>query len=454
MNIMIGRGAKMKDQDHTKEQNTDIVEKKPKMKVSKKAKKVEDSSLGEKEVEIREVVVERKAGFNYVEVIVIMIITLILGAVIGSFVTYIADSDKNSQISSEIPSELEEFVQTYHNIITDYYEEVDHDQLLEAGINGMLEYLDDDYSVYMNEEISEEFNEQVEGKYTGIGVEIIQQEDGKVSISKVFTNSPASKAGLEEGDIFIKIGDTDVAGKTSSEISELIKGSDVKEVSIVIDRNGEEKTFELTLEEVEIDSVNSKIFEKNGQKIGYLEITIFASNTSTQFERKLLELEGENIDSLIIDVRDNSGGYLSSVTDIASLFMDKSKIIYQLDTKGVIEKVYANSNTSRDYDISVLINQNSASASEILAAALQESYGATVVGVNSFGKGTVQKAYQLESGATVKYTIQKWLTPNGNWINEVGVTPDIEVTMDGDYYQNPCDETDTQLQKALEEISK
>lgn len=444
----------MKDQDHKKENDIDIVEKKPKKRSSKKEKKVETSSLEEKELEIREVVVERKAGFNYIEVIVIMIITLILGAVIGSFVTYIANGDKNSQISSEIPSELEEFIQTYHNIITDYYEEVDHDQLLEAGINGMLEYLDDDYSVYMNEEISEEFNEQVEGKYTGIGVEIIQQEDGKVSISKVFDNSPASKAGLQAGDIFIKIGDTDVVGKTSSEISALIKGSDVKEVSIVMDRNGEEKTFELTLEEVEIDSVNSKIFEKNGQKIGYLEVTIFASNTSTQFERKLLELEGENIDSLIIDVRDNSGGYLSSVTDIASLFMDKSKIIYQLDTKGVIEKVYANSNTSRDYDISVLINQNSASASEILAAALQESYGATVVGVNSFGKGTVQKAYQLESGATVKYTIQKWLTPNGNWINEVGVTPDIEVMMDGEYYQNPCDETDTQLQKALEEISK
>lgn len=444
----------MKDQDHKKENDIDIVEKKPKKRSSKKEKKVETSSLEEKELEIREVVVERKAGFNYIEVIVIMIITLILGAVIGSFVTYIANGDKNSQISSEIPSELEEFIQTYHNIITDYYEEVDHDQLLEAGINGMLEYLDDDYSVYMNEENSEEFNEQVEGKYTGIGVEIIQQEDGKVSISKVFDNSPASKAGLQARDIFIKIGDTDVVGKTSSEISALIKGSDVKEVSIVIDRNGEEKTFELTLEEVEIDSVNSKIFEKNGQKIGYLEMTIFASNTSTQFERKLLELEGENIDSLIIDVRDNSGGYLSSVTDIASLFMDKSKIIYQLDTKGVIEKVYANSNTSRDYDISVLINQNSASASEILAAALQESYGATVVGVNSFGKGTVQKAYQLESGATVKYTIQKWLTPNGNWINEVGVTPDIEVIMDGKYYQNPCDETDTQLQKALEEISK
>ena len=153
-------------------------------------------------------------------------------------------------------------------------------------------------------------------------------------------------------------------------------------------------------------------------------------------------------------MRDNSGGYLSTVTSIASLFMDKSKIIYQLDTKGIVEQIYATTKESRKYDIRVLINQNSASASEILAAALQESYGAKVVGVNSFGKGTVQKAYQLESGATVKYTIQKWLTPNGNWINKKGVTPDIEVEMEGDYYQNPSDETDNQLQKALEDISK
>ena len=208
------------------------------------------------------------------------------------------------------------------------------------------------------------------------------------------------------------------------------------------------------MKEVEIESVNSKVFEKNAKQIGYLELTIFASNTYTQFERKLMELEGKNIDSLVIDVRDNSGGYLSTVTDIASIFMNKSKIIYQLDTKGVIEQVYSKSNVSRDYDIAVLINHNSASASEILAAALQESYGATIVGTNSFGKGTVQKAYQLESGATVKYTIQKWLTPNGNWINEKGVTPDVEVAMDGNYYENPSDDTDNQLQKALEEISK
>ena len=435
------KSSKQKDEKQEKKKKTKKEIKKEEI------KKEEDTT---KEEKIREVVVERKTGFNYIEVIVIMIITLILGAVIGSFITYIFKDEKPITTSgTSIPTELEEFVKTYNNIVTDYYEDVDHDKLLEAGINGMLEYLDDDYSMYMDKETSENFNEQVEGKYKGIGVEIMQTTDRVVSISKVFKNTPASKAGLKVGDIFVKVLGTDVTSKNSSEISTLIKNSKEKEIDIVVKRDGEEKEFKLSLDEVEIESVTSKVFEQNKKKIGYIDISVFASNTATQFEKKLLGLEGKGIDSLVIDVRDNSGGYLSTVTDIASLFMNKSKVIYQLDTKGVVEQIYSKTNTSRKYSISVLINQNSASASEILAAALQESYGAKVVGVNSFGKGTVQKAY-----ATVKYTIQKWLTPNGNWINEKGVTPDIKVEMEGDYYQNPSDETDNQLQKALEDISK
>lgn len=424
-------------------------------KVTRKKKEVVDKPEVEKEVEIREVIVEKKSGFNYAEVIVIMIITLILGAVIGSFINYITtNKTPEKEIISTVPSDLQEFVNTYNNIINDYYEEVNKEELLEAGINGMLEYLGDDYSVYMDEETSNSFNEQVEGKYTGIGVEIIQESEDKIYISRVFENSPASKAGLKEGDVFLKVDGEDVTGKTAADISSLIKGSKTGKVEVVVRRGEEEKTFTLTLKQVEIESVTSKVFNKNGKKIGYLELSIFASNTHTQFEKKLLELESKNIDKLIIDVRDNSGGYLSTVTDIASLFMNKSKVIYQLDTKGVVEQVYSRTNTSRKYDIAVLINKNSASASEILAAALQESYGAKVIGTNSFGKGTVQKAYQLESGATVKYTIQKWLTPNGNWVNEVGVKPDVEVNLENDYYLNPSDDTDNQLQKALEELSK
>lgn len=414
----------------------------------------------EKKEEIKEVIVEKKAGFNYAEVIVIMIITLILGGIAGSFITYIAkDKKDNKKIVTndstiKVPEGMEEFLETYNNILNNYYEEVDSKGLIEAGINGMLEYLGDDYSVYMDKEVSESFNEQVEGKYTGIGVEIVSGENTGVIINKVFAGSPAEKAGLKVGDIFVKVNGEDVKDKNAADISKIIRSDEDKKVDVVVKRKDEEKSFTISLKVVDIESVTTEVIEKDGKKIGYIRLSIFANNTFGQFEKKLLELESKKIDSLIIDVRDNSGGYLTTVTDIASLFLSKGKVIYQLDTKGIVEQKYDQTKIDRDYNIVVLANKNSASASEILAAALQESYGAKVVGTNTFGKGTVQTAYQLESGATVKYTIQKWLTPNGNWVNEKGVTPDIEVELGKEYYDNPSNETDAQLQKALEELSK
>lgn len=441
----------MKDKDVEKK-TTDKRKKSTKtVEKAKKAKDVKSSKPVAIEPEIREVVVEKKSGFNYAEVIVIMIITLILGGVIGSFITYIYKDNRTT--STSVPNELKEFIKTYNDIVSNYYQEIDHDKLLESGIKGMLEYLGDDYSFYMDSEVSKNFNEQVDGKYEGIGVEIMLLNDNTVKISKVFDDTPASKAGLKVDDVLVSVNDESITGLSPSEIASKIKGGD-KNVKIVVTRDGKDIEFLLTLGSVELESVTGKVFEENGKKIGYIELTVFAANTYVQFEKKLAELENNNIDSLIIDVRDNSGGYLSTVTDIASLFMNKSKIIYQLDTKGVVEQIYAKNNDSRNYKISVLINGNSASASEILAAALKESYGATIVGVNSFGKGTVQKAYQLESGATVKYTIQKWLTPEGNWINGVGISPDIEVQLNEDYYKNPSDSTDNQLQEAIKDLSK
>ncbi|MBR6113256.1 MAG: S41 family peptidase [Bacilli bacterium] len=436
-----------------KEKDKEVKEETTKKKTS--VKKTVKKEEPKKEVEIQEVIVEKKTGFNYAEVIVIMIITLILGGVIGSFITYLTRDKvkEEKEVCSSIPKEMNEFLDAYDKIMNDYYEKVDSKGLLEAGINGMLQYLDDDYSVYMDKDVTKEFDEQVEGKYTGIGVEI-QLTDNGVVVNRVFDKSPAKEAGLKKGDIFLKVNGTDVTKETPAKISDMIKNGKSKNVEIVIKRDDEEKTFTLTLKEVDIESVETEVFEKDGKKIGYIKLSVFASNTYQQFERKLLELEGKKIDSLIIDVRDNSGGYLSSVTDIASLFLSKSKIVYQLDTKGIVEQVYATSNTKREYDIVVLANKASASASEILAGALQESYGAKVIGTNTFGKGTVQAAYKLESGATVKYTIQKWLTPKGNWINEKGITPDIEVELDEEYYKTYDKKDDNQLQKAIEELSK
>jgi peptidase, S41 family len=437
---------------HRKEKNNDEMQK---VDIENKEIDTEDKK-GEEDDQnssVREIIVEKKVGFNYLEVILIMIITLIIGGFLGGFVNQFV-TKPTKQESSTVSDEFQEFLNTYEDIKENYYEEIDEGEMLNAGIKGMIDYLGDKYSVYMDEEETEEFNEQVEGKYVGIGTEIMQLEDGSVVVSNPFEGSPAAKAGLQAGDVIIRVNDTDVTGKTSSEVSNLIKKSADSTVNITVRRDDEEKTFTIERETIEIESVDSSVFDVNDKKVGYIYISIFAANTYQQFEQALEDLEKDGIDSLVIDVRSNSGGYLDCVTEIASLFLGKGKVIYQLDTKGIVEKVYDETKTKRDYPIAVLINSSSASASEILAASLKESYGAEVVGVNSYGKGTVQRAYQLENGATVKYTIQKWLTPDGNWINEVGVEPTLRVEMNVDYYQNPSDETDNQLQEALKKVAE
>lgn len=443
---------KNKKNFHRKEKNKDEIEK---VDIENKEIDTEDKK-GEEDDQnssVREIIVEKKVGFNYLEVILIMIITLIIGGFLGGFVNQFV-TKPTKQESSTVSDEFQEFLNTYEDIKENYYEEIDEGEMLSAGIKGMIDYLGDKYSVYMDEEETEEFNEQVEGKYVGIGTEIMQLEDGSVVVSNPFEGSPAAKAGLQAGDVIIRVNDTDVTGKTSSEVSNLIKKSADSTVNITVRRDDEEKTFTIERETIEIESVDSSVFDVNDRKVGYIYVSIFAANTYQQFEQALEDLEEDGIDSLVIDVRSNSGGYLDCVTEIASLFLGKGKVIYQLDTKGIVEKVYDETKTKRDYPIAVLINSSSASASEILAASLKESYGAEVVGVNSYGKGTVQRAYQLENGATVKYTIQKWLTPDGNWINEVGVEPTLRVEMNVDYYQNPSDETDNQLQEALKKVAE
>lgn len=449
----------MEEKNNIAKKTEEKLETKPKKKAAKEENKIKkENEIEDHKENVREVIVEKKVGFNYLEVILIMIMMLIVGGFLGRFITYFENieknkNDNNKEVVENVSSEFKEFIDTYNDIRENYYEEVDKEELLDAGIKGMLEYLDDDYSTYMNKEETKAFNEQVEGKYNGIGVEIQQLENG-VSISRVFENTPASKAGLKVGDQFLMVETEDVSQKTPSEISSLIKGSPAKEVKIKVLRNNQELEFTLIREEVELESVTGEIIEKNNKKIAYINISIFASNTYSQFLAKLNELEREGFDSLVIDVRGNTGGYLTTVSSIASIFLEKGKVIYQLDTKGIVEKIKDSTSMSKKYKIAVLIDKGSASASEILAAALKESYKATVVGTYSYGKGTVQRAYQLESGATVKYTIQKWLTPKGNWINEVGVEPDIMVELDESYLQNPSNETDKQLQMALEEVSK
>ena len=199
--------------------------------------------------------------------------------------------------------------------------------------------------------------------------------------------------------------------------------------------------------------MESKTYDVKGKNIGYIVINSFANNTYDQFKEQLEKLETKSIVGLIIDVRDNSGGYLHSVTSMLDMFLPKGTMIYQIQDKKTTYKYTSKTNESRNYPIAVLVNKASASASEILAVGLKESYGADVVGTYTYGKGTVQVTKDLSDGSMIKYTIQKWLSPKGNWINEVGVAPTYEVELSDLYEQNPNEENDNQLQKALEIIS-
>ena len=358
---------KKKETFHRKEKNKDEVQKKDFK--SEEIEETETKYHEEQKSPVREIIVEKKVGFNYLEVILIMIITLIIGGFLGGFVNqFMTKTTENESVT--VSHEFQEFLNTYEDIKENYYEEIDEGEMLNAGIKGMIEYLGDKYSVYMDEEETEEFNEQVEGKYVGIGTEIMQLEDGSVVVSNPFEGSPAAKAGLQAGDVIIRVNDTDVTGKTSSEVSNLIKKSADSTVNITVRRDDEEKTFTIERETIEIESVDSSVFDVNDKKVGYIYISIFAANTDQQFKQVLEDLEKDGIDSLVIDVRSNSGGYLDCVTEIASLFLGKGKVIYQLDTKGIVEKIYDETKTKRDYPIAVLINSSSASASEILAASL------------------------------------------------------------------------------------
>ncbi len=392
-----------------------------------------------------------KDSFKVSEVISIIFITLVIGIIVGYAVTINFNSDKLNNNDEA----LEEFVDTYNDIKENYYEDVDTNDLINGAISGMLSVLEDPYTTYLDESVTSDFNDRLTGSYSGIGVEVNMDKDDNVYVVTVFEDSPAARAGLQVGDIFKKIDNTDVSSYSSAQISDMIKNSKNKNMNITVLRGDKTLTLNLKLETIELDSITFKVVEHNSKKIGYIDVDLFALNTYSQFSDALTDLEKQGINSLVIDVRNNSGGYLDTVTNIISLFLKEHDVIYQLDEKGDITKVFDETKESRDYKVVVLTNEYSASASEILASYMQESYGAIVVGTNSYGKGTVQQTKDLnETGGMLKYTVQKWLTPKGNWINDKGVTPDIKIELNEKYYETFNEEDDNQYWQAIEEASK
>lgn len=373
--------------------------------------------------------IKTSISFNLVEVIIIILITGIIVSIISGVIVYnnydrLNINNKYDETISK--SELSKFEENYNKIINKYVEDVDRDELIEAAIKGMYNYLGDDYSMYIDKDDSSSLEESLRGQYTGIGIEIssMYTQDGNISvITKVFDDTPAQKAGLKVGDLLISLNGVDLRDKDAAYVANTIKYGEKDTHILKVMRDEKEIEVELSRTLVNINYVHGEVLDKN---IGYIKIDSFGATTADQVKLALDKFD-KNITSLIVDLRDNSGGYLSTADEISNIFIEKGKNIYQIkDREGKITVYKATNEIYRKFDkISVLINENSASASEILALALKESAGAKIVGTKSFGKGSVQETEILDSGAMVKYTVAYWLSANGNSINEVGITPDI-----------------------------
>lgn len=382
--------------------------------------------------------------FKTKEVVILLLLTTVISLAMGGIVTY------NVVLKGEkVDDELQDFITNYDYIVDNYYGDVDKTELIDSAIAGMLSTLDKNSSYVGGSDTN--FSIYLEGTYEGTGIQVYNDDNGNIVVYSVFDGSPASKAGLKEDDIIIKVNDKDTTNMSIDEFSELVK-KQKGEFNITYKRGDNEKTVKLKVDTIEIRSVSSKVINKDNKKIGYIRTTIFANNTYEQFKKELDKLENEGIDGLVIDLRGNSGGHLSAAEQIISLFLDSSHPIYQIKSKDSQNIYYSTGNKTKDYKISVLIDSNSASASEVVTSALAEQYGAKTVGKKSYGKGTVQELQTLSDGDQYKLTTKSWLTSKGEVIDGKGIEPDYDVTLSDEYLENPTDENDDQLQKAIEVI--
>lgn len=391
---------------------------------------------------------------KYIKLAILAVVSMIIGSVITiaikDFDVAKVNTNKTEVSYSKTKKGFDSLYETYDTIMSEYYKDVDSDKLIEGAINGMLESLDDEHTMYFDKKSKEEFDSELLGNYYGIGAQIQLTSDETIKITKVFDDSPAKKAGLKEEDVFVSVDGTSVKGKNATEVANMLKSDSVKTSTIVVKRNDKELTFKVTKENITLFSVSSEMLDNNGKNVGYLSVSIFGQKTYSQFKDALTKLEKQDMDSLIIDLRGNTGGYLSTVTNMLEEFIDKGNVIYQIQSSSGVKQYKTVKASEKKYKIVVLIDGGSASASEIMSAAMKEVYGATLVGQTTYGKGTVQTTKNLSNGSMIKYTIEKWLTPSGKNIDKEGIKPDYEVELGDSYKNNPTKENDAQLQKALD----
>ena len=342
------------------------------------------------------------------------------------------------------------------NLIDEYYlGDKDEEKLQEGLYVGLLYGLDDPYSRYYTAEEYESENTSNEGTYVGIGILMEKNTEGGVKIVKCYEGGPGEEAGLKAGDIISAIDGEDITNKEVSEVADIVRNSDKDSVVLTIHREDVEDAMEITVQitDVELPSVFHEMLDSN---IGYIRITEFKGVTSDQYQEAFDDLEKQGMEKLIVDLRDNPGGLLNSVCDILRKILPEGLIVYTEDKDGNREEETCDGKNELQIPLAVLVNENSASASEIFAGAVQDYGIGTIVGTTTYGKGVVQSIRQLSDGSAIKLTIANYYTPKGNNINKIGIKPDIEVSLDTSLLNKDKEEIthdeDNQLQEAIKAV--
>ncbi|MEX1112039.1 MAG: S41 family peptidase [Candidatus Andersenbacteria bacterium] len=380
-----------------------------------------------------------------------IVLVLALGVFVGRYLVPVTASEAPAyRLLSTDDGQRQFSFPTFWNawdaLHENYIGDLDDKDLFYGAVEGLVRATGDPYTVFSTPEDSKQFQETLNGKFSGVGVEIGTEANGLVTVHALLEGQPAQKAGILPNDVIIKVDDLEVNPHTPiDEVVQHIRGERGKGVTLTVVREGEAEPREITVvrDTIEIESVVSRVEEGN---VGYIAIKSFGGETVQQFKQAARSLVSQNVSAIVIDVRNNPGGFLQTAVDISSTFLSPGTLV--VSEKGRSDTPYRTDDRPilQNLPIVVLINQGSASASEILAGALQEQVNATIVGTQSFGKGSVQELIPFKDGSSLRVTIAKWYTPEGRSIADEGIAPDIEVEDDLET------EEDEVLQRALEEL--
>ncbi len=391
---------------------------------------------------------------NIYKIIMIIVVTALVTFLLSSVIFYnyymktdggnITALSKYINISNSTTT-LEQKIEILKKYLEkEYIGELDEEKMVESALKGYVEGIGDKYTEYLTPDELEDLMTSVNGNYVGIGIYMTQDKEGNIVVLLPIEGSPAAEKGLKTGDIINKINGEECKGLELTEVSNKVKGEEGTTVNLEILRENEIINVDVERKTVELKYIDSKVLEGN---IGYIELLAFDEGATIKFKEELTKLKEQNVKSLIIDLRDNGGGLVTEAISLSEIFAPMGNVVlksYDKDGKETVTKS-TNINTEK-MEVVVLVNENSASATEIFAAAMQDNNLATIVGTKTFGKGVMQEVQPLKIGGALKITIEEFKTPNGNTIHKVGITPDIEVENN--------EKEDTQLQKAIEYLNK